>query len=252
MKTRAATVLTLALAALALAACAAPAARQPEPTPPPAQIPTAQPPLGGPAAEDSVETIYLAPELKDCTGVAPMRCMQIAASPEGPWTLFYSQIEGFTFEEGFAYELKIRKEPVANPPADGSSIRYILVEQVSKTPATADPATADELAGTSWALSDLNGAAPVAEGQPATLAFDDKGGVAGSTGCNRFFGGYSVDGAKVTFGQLGSTRMACPEPLMKQEQAFFDLLGRAATYAIAADTLTITAADGATITFTRA
>ena len=49
------------------------------------------------------------------------------------WNLFYSQIEGFSYEPGYEYVLQVRKEKIDNPPADGSSIRYRLVKVVSKT-----------------------------------------------------------------------------------------------------------------------
>jgi len=49
------------------------------------------------------------------------------------WEFLYSGIEGFEFENGYLYELSVRKKKVNNPPADGSSIRYILKEIISKT-----------------------------------------------------------------------------------------------------------------------
>lgn len=48
------------------------------------------------------------------------------------WSYFYDEIEGFQYEEGYVYELKVRVEEVENPPMDGSSLRYILVEVLSK------------------------------------------------------------------------------------------------------------------------
>jgi heat shock protein HslJ len=106
------------------------------------------------------------------------------------------------------------------------------------------------LAGTSWVLSDLNGAAPVAE---ATLQFDGEGRLAGSTGCNRYSGGYSVEGATMAVGQLISTKMACmADGVMTQEADFLAVLGQAASFSVAGDTLTLEAADGATMAFTRA
>jgi heat shock protein HslJ len=106
------------------------------------------------------------------------------------------------------------------------------------------------LAGTSWVLSDLNGAAPVAE---ATLQFDAEGRLAGTTGCNRYSGGYSAEGTSLAVGQLISTKMACmADGVMQQETNFLGALGQAASYSIAGDTLTIEAADGASLVFTRA
>jgi hypothetical protein len=47
------------------------------------------------------------------------------------WTKFYSNIEGFAYESGKIYNLSVKVEPIDNPPADGSSLKYTLVEVVS-------------------------------------------------------------------------------------------------------------------------
>ena len=93
------------------------------------------------AASAGIEkTLFIAPERKPCTGVAPMECLQVRESPDLAWQYFYSEIEGFTFEPGFDYELRVREEKVANPPADGSSLRWTLVKVVSKRAALPTPA----------------------------------------------------------------------------------------------------------------
>ncbi len=48
------------------------------------------------------------------------------------WSYFYDNIEGFDYELGYIYDLSVRKETVSNPPADGSSIKYILNRIISK------------------------------------------------------------------------------------------------------------------------
>jgi hypothetical protein len=48
------------------------------------------------------------------------------------WNYFYDQIEGFAYEEGFIYTLKVRITRVANPPADASDRKYTLLEVHSK------------------------------------------------------------------------------------------------------------------------
>lgn len=50
------------------------------------------------------------------------------------WVYFYDQIIGFEYEPGFVYKLLVAKEPVKNPPMDASSIRYILIKELSKEP----------------------------------------------------------------------------------------------------------------------
>ncbi|HEY9168134.1 MAG TPA: DUF4377 domain-containing protein [Lutibacter sp.] len=48
------------------------------------------------------------------------------------WNNFYSNIEGFEYELGYVYDLIVEKQAIKNPPADGSSINYGLIEIISK------------------------------------------------------------------------------------------------------------------------
>jgi heat shock protein HslJ len=144
----------------------------------------------------------------------------------------------------------------AGPAEPGPAPTQIPTAQPAPAEPTAEEQAVNEitgdLPGTKWTLRELAGKAPVAGDRPATIEFDPTGRAAGSSGCNRFFGSYSTDGTALTFGPLGSTMMACPDELMQQESALFAALGQAASYTIAGDTLTITAADGSTVVFTRA
>ncbi|QIY81904.1 DUF4377 domain-containing protein [Chromobacterium violaceum] len=76
--------------------------------------------------QGEIKFIYVAAERKPCTGVAPMRCLQVRADKAKPWELHYGEIEGFQPEPGIAYRLRIKEVKVDNPPADASSIRWIL------------------------------------------------------------------------------------------------------------------------------
>lgn len=109
------------------------------PTVPPTAVPT-EPPTAVPPVE---VTWFVGPHLVECVGVAPQTCLQIRENPEDEYTLFYGTIEGFEFVEGSEYEIIVRIEPVANPPADGSAYTYTLVEVVDET-----PSMVAELAGT--------------------------------------------------------------------------------------------------------
>ena len=48
------------------------------------------------------------------------------------WNYLYDGVEGFNYEPGYIYDIKARKVEVENPPLDGSSIKYILVNVRSK------------------------------------------------------------------------------------------------------------------------
>lgn len=82
-------------------------------------------------------------------------------------------------------------------------------------------AVADPMAHTgpsgSWRVIELGGA-PVAPSENVTLVFD-QGRVAGSTGCNRFSGSYAL-AQGFAFGNLATTRMACPGRRGELETAF--------------------------------
>ncbi len=70
-----------------------------------------------------------------CQGVAPIQCFQIKTKDDEPWQNFYGNIEGFNFEFGYRYKLKVIKEslPLETLPQDESSERYQLVKVLNKT-----------------------------------------------------------------------------------------------------------------------
>ncbi|GMR10879.1 MAG: META domain-containing protein [Anaerolineae bacterium] len=102
------------------------------------------------------------------------------------------------------------------------------------------------LEGTLWALEsyqDSEGETIDALPDSGARAEFEDGELSGTSGCNSFFGSYEVDGNSISIGPLGSTLMACPEPLMEQEFGFTSSLQSAATYEISGDTLTLSYAD---------
>ncbi|MEZ4771013.1 MAG: META domain-containing protein [Caldilineales bacterium] len=107
--------------------------------------------------------------------------------------------------------------------------------------------TAAPLEGTTWQLiayldSAGNLTLPYRE-SPATLTMAD-GQAGGNTGCNNYFGSYTLDGDSLTFGPMGATMMACPEPQSMQEQAYLAGLENVASYAIVGNQLHLLNADG--------
>ena len=79
------------------------------------------------------KTMFVGPERRTCQTVILTQCMVEGPTAQGPWTFFYGEIEGFHYEPGFVYELRVLVVPVPNPPQDASSLRYVLVRLVSKT-----------------------------------------------------------------------------------------------------------------------
>ena len=100
--------------------------------------------------------------------------------------------------------------------------------------------------GVDWELRDLNGApAPAGVGgRRATLRFDaDSARAGGSAGCNRWFGGYTIDGPGLRFSAVGMTRMACAEGL-DLERRLAAALEATRTYRLNASELTLVGGAG--------
>jgi heat shock protein HslJ len=110
-------------------------------------------------------------------------------------------------------------------------------------------AVSQDLAGTSWMVNSYNNGnqavVSVLEGSELTAEFASDGTLSGSSGCNTFTGGYTVDGEKITIGPLATTMMACEEDLMNQEAQYLAALQSAAVYSIDGNTLQLRTADDA-------
>jgi heat shock protein HslJ len=116
-------------------------------------------------------------------------------------------------------------------------------------------ASAQSLTGTAWDLTQFAPAgstdlSPVPDGVKATAEFTaDR--IAGSGGCNRFTGRYTVDGSTIAIGPLASTAMACIETVMAAETDYLARLDEAATYSVSGNALTMSDAAGKVVlTFT--
>jgi putative lipoprotein len=87
------------------------------------------------------------------------------------------------------------------------------------------------LVGPEWVAEDIGGRG-VADRVRSTLTFGADGRVAGSGGCNRIAGSYTLAGEAITFGQMISSMMACPPAVGEQEQRFLQALGQAKRWRI--------------------
>lgn len=70
---------------------------------------------------------------------------------------------------------------------------------------------------------------PLVDTHPV-ITFGPEGILSGTAGCNRFSGGFGIEGANITIGPLMSTKMACGDQLMDQEAAVMAALEGAATW----------------------
>lgn len=94
-----------------------------------------------------------------------------------------------------------------------------------------------------WMAESIGGQAVIQPGR-VTLAFLE-GRVSGRSGCNRYSGPVEVGTTAMKVGPLISTKMACMEAgLMQQESAYLNALQSAQSYSIDGTTLTISTGAG--------
>jgi len=82
----------------------------------------------------------------------------------------------------------------------------------------------------------------------AFLEFAD-GRVTGSTGCNRLFGPATLDGHTITFGAIGTTRMACGSELAPVEAAVVATLRGKVTFTVDGTSLSLKRDNSHALTF---
>lgn len=97
------------------------------------------------------------------------------------------------------------------------------------------PVTAGDLDGNRYVLVSATGI-EIVDAASITLEFDDES-IAGSTGCNRMFGGFEIDEGRLVTGELATTKMACEPALMDQETQLLGLLSNSPTLALEQDQL---------------
>ena len=86
--------------------------------------------------QSQAETIFLevSPELKDCTGMVPQKCLQVREikysdqglkTSVGEWELFYDKIEGYEHNPNLRTVLRLKRFTIARPAADQSKYAYV-------------------------------------------------------------------------------------------------------------------------------
>ena len=96
-----------------------------------------------------------------------------------------------------------------------------------------------------WKLVQLNGTpAIVGDAHEAHIILQSNDPrIVGSSGCNRMFGSYELDGDHLTLRPGGMTMMYCSESLMEQERAFVAALSATTSYVIDGETLELRDGD---------
>jgi len=132
-----------------------------------------------------------------------------------------------------------------------SACNLATAEPPARGEPTAPSSTGHSLANTQWMLKSFGSASVeqmVAEKSPITLKFEAGDRAGGSGGCNSYGSNYQVQGNRLSFGPILSTKRACLEDaLTQQEQQYFRALESAGTFTLTDDRLTIFSQDGRSV-----
>jgi heat shock protein HslJ len=99
-------------------------------------------------------------------------------------------------------------------------------------------AFAADLPHTAWLVKDVGGHEAIDNLRP-TIEFTTNGQANGRTGCNEWSASSQIDGAKLSFGPVATTRMACSPPINKQESQFVAALAATRAFRIDANGLLV-------------
>jgi hypothetical protein len=72
---------------------------------------------------------------QSCQGEGSYDCLLVQQGKQlgsQSWELFYDDIQGFAYEPGYIYTLRVKIEKIQDPLQDGSDRRYLLVKVLSK------------------------------------------------------------------------------------------------------------------------
>lgn len=86
-------------------------------------------------------------------------------------------------------------------------------------------------------------------GAEITLMFSDTDNRASGKVVNRYFGTYTIDGNKLTFGPMASTMMMGPKPLMQAEYQYLQDLPKTVSYEATSNGLTLNLSDNRQLKF---
>lgn len=107
-----------------------------------------------------------------------------------------------------------------------------------------DSGGAPSLEGTSWRLTGWSASSLDPADFAITAQFDD-GKIGGTSAVNTYGGPYEAgEDGSFSVGDLASTMMAGPEPDMRAETIYLQLLAEAKQYTVEGETLTLSDADG--------
>ncbi len=137
------------------------------------------------------------------------KCIQVKSTDDKTWTVFYDTIEGFDYQPGYSYTIKVKKEAILPQKGRFPEARYSLVtiNSMQKTAITAGDIPILE---GSFAVTSLNGKNVVSEGITLNINAETKR-ISGFAGCNNYNLKMRQTRYQLRFSQPTTTKKFCKD-----------------------------------------
>jgi META domain/Domain of unknown function (DUF4377) len=207
------------------------------------------------ASQSHERRLTVAPDPVPCADGTPGACLRVTDAAGDAWITHLDEIEGFTYEPGFAYELLVEGASDVEQIESATPPRLRLIRVLSRRESGAPrQALPDDLGRARWVLSALAPSGhPEADwaGSGVTAQFDVWGGrLSGFAGCNNYSAGLTVTGDQMQVSQPVSTRKACPGgTIMALEQEYLKRIAKATAFVVTEDRLELSLSDGSGMEF---
>lgn len=117
-----------------------------------------------------------------------------------------------------------------NPDTDDVDLGMLRLVRVERSPSQGATG-AEDLSGIEWLVTTIGGRDVVDPGRP-TIMLGADGTIAGQAPCNRYTGGYELNGTNFSTSNIAVTSRACVEPIAVQEVEFLAILRSAAELSV--------------------
>jgi len=158
------------------------------------------------------------------------------------WDTYATTINGFDYQEGYEYRLKVKIETVKE-----SDMKYTLISVLSKkkTNYLEKRVESRKKLEKKWTITSFNTFENKTERKPYFTITKNR--INGNAGCNDFEGNLQVNNDGLfSINRLNATKKYC-KPFMKLEQVFMESLSKASLYNIEANSLIIRDKTGNTL-----
>ena len=190
--------------------------------------------------------LIIAPAPVACAGDPPATCLQVSEPNGDQWRMRFDEIDGFTYEPGYTWEVEVAEPPLKDELALTPRLTLISVESKEVAGGVASP-----LGHGAWRLQSIGGTDQAGDGK-ITASFHGGGWVDGFGGCNSYLAAALVDGQKITISAPAAGREVCATAVHDRERTFLAELAKAQSFSLQGDTLELKLLDGGTMRFQRA